>query len=65
MNADTRDVNTRELSHCLRTHLNGVFGMLQLLRATEIDEEQRLYLDALEESALKLLDCTVGITDSH
>lgn len=33
------------ISHEFRTPLNGVFGMLQLLETTDIDEEQREYLE--------------------
>jgi len=59
------DADTRELSHCLRTHLNGVFGMLQLLGTTALDTEQRLYLDALKESADNLLACADGIVETQ
>lgn len=44
-----------EISHVMRTHLNGVMGMAYLLRDTPLSTEQENYLDTLQESAESLL----------
>ncbi|MFP4600677.1 MAG: CHASE domain-containing protein [Persicimonas sp.] len=44
------------LSHDLRTPLNAVIGFTSLLARTELDEEQREYLETVEESARRLLE---------
>lgn len=41
------------ISHEFRTPLNGVFGMLQLLETTDIDEEQREYLETAGVSPIE------------
>lgn len=43
------------MSFVLRTHLNAILGMLQLLRGTPLSAEQADYLDTLQESADNLL----------
>ncbi len=43
------------LSHQIRTPLNGVIGMIELLRSTRLDREQARYLDTLNQSAESLL----------
>jgi len=43
------------LSHQIRTPLNGVIGMIELLGSTSLDREQQGYLDTLSQSAEALL----------
>ena len=47
------------MTHELRTPLSGVIGMARLLRRTEMDEEQREYLDSINSSA-DVLQALVG-----
>lgn len=51
------------MSHELRTPLNGVVGMAQLIALTNVDEEQKEYLDTLQYSADNLLQLISDILD--
>jgi signal transduction histidine kinase/ActR/RegA family two-component response regulator len=51
------------MSHELRTPLNGVVGMAQLLAMTEVNQEQKEYLEALQYSADNLLALISDILD--
>lgn len=42
------------MSHEFRTPMNGIVGMIQLLGMTNLDEEQKEYLEVLEGSTLRL-----------
>jgi len=51
------------MSHELRTPLNGVVGMAQLLAMTEVNQEQKEYLETLQCSADNLLALISDILD--
>jgi len=51
------------MSHELRTPLNGVMGSVQMLRCTELSEEQREYLDLIMLSAENQLSLVNDVLD--
>lgn len=51
------------MSHEVRTPINGVIGMTELALDTELDAEQRDYLEIIHESALSLLRVVNDILD--
>lgn len=52
-----------KVSHEIRTPMNGVLGMLDLARATRLDDEQREYIDIAHRSADSLMDIINDILD--
>lgn len=51
------------MSHELRTPLNGIIGFADLLKGTDLDEEQKEYLDYVNISAQSLLKIISDILD--
>ncbi|MDO3410464.1 ATP-binding protein [Saccharibacillus sp. CPCC 101409] len=51
------------LSHEIRNPINGIIGMSELLHGTEMNEEQRSYLDIIRTSNETLLELVNGILD--
>jgi len=52
-----------QVSHEVRTPMNGILGMNELLLDTELNEEQRLYASAVAESGAHLLHIINDILD--
>lgn len=61
--ADARSTFLASMSHEIRTPLNGIIGTCQLIQTTNLDEEQKSYLDTTFKSAKLLLSLVNDILD--
>src|SRR5947209_20461386 len=52
-----------DMSHGIRTPMNGIMGMNELLRDTQLDREQLEYVTVVENSAQELLRIINDILD--
>ena len=59
----SRDQFFRNMSHEMRTPMNGILGMVQLLRRQEADRKRLQMFDAIEYSAKTLLTMMDGLLD--
>jgi len=51
------------MSHEIRTPMNGIIGFAELLKGTNLDDEQREYIEIIEKSSDNLLDIINNILD--
>ncbi|KAJ3160747.1 hypothetical protein HDU88_007853 [Geranomyces variabilis] len=51
------------MSHVLRTPLNGLIGVIDLMQAEDLSTNQRLYIETLEHSSTHLLSVVTRIQD--
>lgn len=59
----TKEVDLAIVSHEIRTPLSAILGMLELLAATKLDQEQRLLLDSAAASGRMLQGLLADILD--
>ena len=59
----TKDLFLADMSHEIRTPLNGILGFTQLLKETDVTEEQRDFIATIERSSEHLLTIVNDILD--
>lgn len=60
------EAKSRYLSHInheLRTPLNGLFGFLQLMEVTELDEQQQMFMKHMKQSSSHILSIVNNVLD--
>lgn len=61
--SQSKSIFLASMSHEIRNPLNGVLGMLQLMRSTELDHEQRHYVRSCTDAAKSLLRVINDVLD--
>ena len=61
--SEAKSLFLANISHEIRTPINGVIGMTELCLATDLDAEQRDYLDMVRSSGESLLQLVNGVLD--
>ncbi len=59
----TKDLFLASMSHEIRTPLNGILGFTQLLKETDVSEEQAEFISVIEKSSENLLTIVNDILD--
>ena len=54
----------RNLSHELRTPMNGLMGMVQLLENTDLSQMQKEYIDVIVASSRKMMNILTNVMDN-
>lgn len=58
-----KDLFLANMSHEIRTPLNGIVGFTQLLKGTELNSDQKDFIDVIEDSSENLLNIVNDILD--
>jgi signal transduction histidine kinase/CheY-like chemotaxis protein len=61
--SEAKSMFLANMSHEIRTPLNGIVGFTELLKDTELQEEQKEFIDIIEKSSENLLEIINNILD--
>jgi signal transduction histidine kinase/CheY-like chemotaxis protein len=61
--SEAKSMFLANMSHEIRTPLNGIVGFTELLKDTDLQEEQREFIDIIEKSSENLLEIINNILD--